>query len=85
MGMVTPLACGVEETWSKLLAGVSGAGSITRFDAGHLVTTYACEIPRGNGSNGTFNPDDWMEPKEARKVDEFILYGMTAADQAGNA
>jgi 3-oxoacyl-[acyl-carrier-protein] synthase II len=80
--MVTPLACGVEETWSRLLAGQSGAGPITRFDASNVVTKYACEIPRGDGSDGTFNPDDWMEPKEARKVDEFILYGMAAADQA---
>ncbi len=82
LGMVSPLACGVEETWSRLLEGQSGAGTITRFDASHLATTYACEIPRGDGSNGTFNPDDWMEPKEQRKVDEFILYGMAAADQA---
>jgi 3-oxoacyl-[acyl-carrier-protein] synthase II len=82
LGMVTPLACGVEETWSRLLAGRSGAGTITRFDAGHLATTYACEIPRGDGSEGTFNPDDWMEPKEQRKVDDFILYGIAAADQA---
>jgi 3-oxoacyl-[acyl-carrier-protein] synthase II len=82
LGMVTPLACGVEETWSRLLAGRSGAGTITRFDAGHLATTYACEIPRGDGSAGTFNPDDWMEPKEQRKVDDFILYGIAAADQA---
>ena len=82
LGMVTPLACGVEETWSRLIAGQSGAGPITRFDASHLTTTYACEVPRGDGSDGTFNPDDWMEPKEARKVDEFILYGVAAADQA---
>ena len=82
LGMVTPLGCGVEATWSRLLAGESGAGPITRFDASHLATTYACEIPRGDGSDGTFNPDDWMEPKERRKVDEFILYGMTAAQQA---
>ena len=82
LGMVTPLACGVEETWSRLLAGKSAAGTITRFDASHLATNYACEIPRGDGSDGTFNPDDWMSPKEARKVDDFILYGMTAADQA---
>lgn len=80
--MVTPLACGVEETWQRLLAGQSGAGAITRFDAGHLATTYACEIPLGDGSDGTFNADDWMEPKERRKVDDFILYGMAAADQA---
>jgi 3-oxoacyl-[acyl-carrier-protein] synthase II len=82
LGMVSPLACGVEETWSRLLAGQSGAGTITRFDAGHLATTYACEIPRGDGTDGTFNPDDWMEPKEQRKVDDFILYGMAAAVQA---
>ncbi|SIN89032.1 3-oxoacyl-[acyl-carrier-protein] synthase II [Vannielia litorea] len=82
MGMVTPLACGVEETWSRILAGKSGAATISRFDASHLATTYACEIPMGDGSDGTFNPDDWMEPKDRRKVDDFILYGMAAAMQA---
>ncbi len=82
LGMVSPLACGVEETWTRILDGQSGAGTINRFDAGHLATTYACEIPRGDGSNGTFNPDDWMEPKEQRKVDDFILYGVSAAAQA---
>ena len=82
LGMVTPLASGVEETWRRLIAGQSGAGPITRFDTANVVTTYACEIPRGDGSDGTFNPDDWMEPKESRKVDDFILYGMAAAVQA---
>ncbi|TVS02310.1 MAG: beta-ketoacyl-[acyl-carrier-protein] synthase II [Rhodobacteraceae bacterium] len=82
LGLVTPLGCGVEATWARLLAGGSGAGPITRFDASRLATTYACEVPRGDGSDGSFNPDDWMEPKEARKVDEFILYGMAAAEQA---
>jgi 3-oxoacyl-[acyl-carrier-protein] synthase II len=80
--MVTPLACGVEETWNRLLAGQSGAGPITRFDASQVVTQYACEIPFGDGTDGTFNPDDWMEPKDRRKVDDFILYGMAAAVQA---
>ncbi|MDO5621543.1 MAG: beta-ketoacyl-ACP synthase II [Paracoccus sp. (in: a-proteobacteria)] len=84
LGMVTPLACGVEETWSRLLDGQSGAGPITRFDPANVVTKYACEIPQGDGSDGTFNPDDWMEPKERRKVDDFILYGMAAAVQAVN-
>lgn len=82
LGMVTPLACGVEETWSRLLKGESGAGTIARFDASHLVTNYACEVPVGDGTDGTFNADDWMEKKERRKVDDFILYGMTAATQA---
>jgi 3-oxoacyl-[acyl-carrier-protein] synthase II len=82
LGLVTPLATGVEETWSRLIAGKSGAGPITRFDTTGYATTYACELKRGDGSDGTFNPDDWMEPKEQRKVDEFILYGMAAADQA---
>ena len=82
LGMVTPLACGVEETWSKLIAGESGAGPITRFDPSNVTTTYACEVPLGDGSDGTFNPDDWMEPKDRRKVDDFILYGVAAADQA---
>ncbi len=82
LGMVTPLACGVEDTWTRILDGQSGAGPITRFDAEHLATTYACEIPTGDGSNGTFNRDDWMAPKEQRKVDDFILYGIAAAEQA---
>ena len=82
LGMVTPLACGVEETWSRLIAGQSGAGPITRFDASEVVTKYACEIPQGDGRDGTFNPDDWMEPKDRRKVDDFILYAMAAATQA---
>ncbi len=82
LGLVTPLACGVEETWSRLIAGQSGAGPITRFDASNVVTQYACEIPMGDGSDGTFNPDQWMEPKDRRKVDDFILYGMASAVQA---
>ncbi len=82
LGMVTPLACGVEATWARLIAGESGAGPITGFDASGLVTQYACEVPRGDGANGTFNPDDWMEPKDQRKVDDFILYGVAAAVQA---
>jgi len=82
LGLVTPLACGVEETWSRLIAGQSGAGPITRFDPANVVTQYACEIPMGDGSDGTFNPDQWMEPKDRRKVDDFILYGLAAAVQA---
>ncbi len=82
LGAVTPLASSVEETWTRLLAGESGAGTISKFDAGHLATTYACEVKRGDGTGGTFDPDAWMEPKEQRKVDDFILYGIAAATQA---
>jgi 3-oxoacyl-[acyl-carrier-protein] synthase II len=82
LGLVTPLASGVEETWSRLLEGQSGAGPITLFDASDLVTTYACEVPRGDGSDGTFNPDDYLEAKDQRKIDTFILFGIAAAQQA---
>ena len=81
LGMVTPLGSGVEETWKNALAGKSGARTIQKFDASHLGTGYACEVPRGEGP-GEFNPDDFMAPKDARKVDDFILYGMAAAQMA---
>lgn len=82
LGLVTPLADGVEESWARLLAGQSGAGTITGFDPDGLATTYACEVPLGDGSNGTFNADTYMEPKEQRKVDTFIMFGLAAAQQA---
>jgi 3-oxoacyl-[acyl-carrier-protein] synthase II len=80
--MVSPLACGVEETWKRLLAGQSAAKRITQFEVEDLPAKIACEIPLGDGSNGTFNADDWMEPKEQRKVDPFIVYAMAASKQA---
>ncbi len=82
LGLVTPLADGVEASWRRLLAGESGAGPITRFDPEGLATTYACEVPLGDGSDDSFDADRYMEPKEQRKVDTFILYGMAAAQQA---
>lgn len=82
LGLVTPLASGVEESWSRILEGKSGAGTITRFDPTNVATKYACEVPLGDGSDGTFNSEDYMEPKERRKVDDFILYGVAAAEQA---
>ena len=82
LGMMTPLACGVEATWRRLLAGDSGIKRIAKFEVSDLPCQIAGEIPRGDGSDGTFNPDDWMEPKERRKVDDFILYAMGAAKQA---
>jgi len=82
LGMVTPLACGVEPTWQRLLAGQSGIKRIEKFDASDISCRIAGQIPRGDGSGGTFNPDHWMEPKEQRKVDDFILFAMGAATQA---
>ena len=82
LGLVTPLADGVEASWSRILAGQSGAGPITGFDPSRLVTQYACEVPLGDGSDGTFNADIYMEPKDQRKIDTFILFGMAAAQQA---
>jgi len=82
MGMVTPLGCGVEPTWQRLVAGKSGARKVEKFDVSDLPAKIACQIPRGDGSDGTYNPDQWMEPKEQRKVDEFIVYAMCAARQA---
>ena len=82
LGMVSPLGCGVEETWSRLVKGDNAAERIDNFEVDDLSCQIACQIPRGDGSNGTFNADDWMEPKEQRKVDDFIIYSMAAADQA---
>jgi 3-oxoacyl-[acyl-carrier-protein] synthase II len=82
LGLVTPLADGVEESWSRILDGKSGAGPITGFDTTGLVTTYACEVPLGDGTDGSFNADKYMAPKEQRKVDTFIQFGLAAAQQA---
>jgi 3-oxoacyl-[acyl-carrier-protein] synthase II len=82
MGMLTPLACGVEETWKRLLAGESGAGRIKHFDASNLPCQIACEVSLGDGSDGSFNADQWVAPKEQRKTDRFITYALTAAEQA---
>ena len=82
LGLVTPLACGVEETWSRLLAGQSGASAITKFKTDDLPTRIACQVPRGDGSDGTFNPDQWVDSKEQRRMDDFIIYGLAAAKQA---
>ncbi|MBW8283803.1 MAG: beta-ketoacyl-ACP synthase II [Rhizobium sp.] len=82
-GMVSPLGCGTELTWSKLLAGESGARLVTEFEVDDLPAKVACRIPTGD-AEGAFNPDDWMELKEQRKVDHFIIYAIAAADMALN-
>ena len=82
LGLVTPLASGVDATWARLLAGHSGARRVEEFKVDDISCQIACFIPRGDGQNGTFNANDWMEPKEQRKVDDFIIYAVAAADQA---
>jgi len=82
IGMLTPLGCGVETTWSRLLKGDSGAKKVDTFPVDDIACQIACMIPRGDGSNGSYNPDQWMEPKEQRKVDEFIIFALCAARQA---
>jgi 3-oxoacyl-[acyl-carrier-protein] synthase II len=82
IGMVTPLGCGAEITWANLIAGKNGARRVTEFEVEDLPAKIACRLPFGDGSDGTFNADDWMEPKEQRKVDPFIIYGMAAATMA---
>jgi 3-oxoacyl-[acyl-carrier-protein] synthase II len=81
LGMVSPLACGVEATWKRLLAGESGAGPIQGFEASDLACQIAMQVPRRDAPDA-FYPDDWMEPKEQRKVDDFIIFGVAAATQA---
>ena len=79
LGMVSPLSSCVNDTWENLLNGYSAADKITRFDTNGYTTNYACEIKFGDGLNNTFFPDEWMDPKDQRKVDFFILYGVAAA------
>lgn len=82
MGMVTPLGCGVEAVWKRLLDGQSGASRVTDFDVSDIACQVACRVPHGDISDGLYNPDDWMAHRERRKVDEFIVFAMAAATQA---
>jgi 3-oxoacyl-[acyl-carrier-protein] synthase II len=82
LGLVTPLGCGVEVSWERLLKGQSGARGIQKFDVSDLATKIACDVPLGSGEDGTFNPDQWVDPKEQRRMDDFIIFGIAAAQQA---
>ena len=82
LGLVSPLGCGHETVWSRLVAGENAARRIESFNVDDLACQVACQIPRGDGSDGTYNPNDWMKHKEQRKVDDFIVYGVGAATQA---
>src|ERR1700733_6285344 len=81
LGMVSPIACGVEATWRRLLAGESGLARVENFDVSDLPCKVAAQVPRGSDPDA-FHPDDWMDHKEQRRVDDFIIYGMSAATQA---
>src|SRR5262245_32869380 len=82
LGLVTPLACGVEASWKRLIAAESGIRAIQSFDVSDLPSKVAGQVPRGDTASGLFNADDWMAPKDQRKVDEFIIYAVVAAEQA---
>ena len=81
LGLVTPLGVGVEHVWKRLLAGDSGARPIQKFDTSDLPAKIACEVPRG-GAAPDFNADDWVDPKEQRRMDDFIIFALAAAQQA---
>ncbi len=82
LGLVTPLGVGVEHVWSKLLNSESGIRAIQSFDVSDLPAKVAAQLPRGETKDGNFNADDWVEPKEQRRMDPFIIYAMAAAQQA---
>ncbi len=82
LGLVTPLGWGVEVNWENLLAGKSGIGAIQSFDISDLPAKIAGQVPVGETAEGLFNADDWMTPKDQRRMDDFIVYGLTAAIQA---
>jgi 3-oxoacyl-[acyl-carrier-protein] synthase II len=82
LGLVTPLGCGVEQTWSRLIRGDSGLGAIQSFDVTDLPCKVAGQVPRGDSEQGRFNPDDWVDPKEQRKMDTFIVFALAAGIQA---
>ena len=82
MGLVSPLGCGVEPTWANILAGKSGAKRIDDFQVDDIACQIAHRIPLGDSAEGKFNPDEWMDVKDQRKVDPFIVFAMAAAKQA---
>jgi len=82
LGIVSPLGTGVESTWQKMIAGETGAGPITRFDASDLAARVAFEVKEGDGTNGTLKRDDWIDSKDQRRYDDFIQFALIAAKQA---
>jgi len=84
LGLVTPLGIGVEHVWKRLLNSESGIGAIQSFDVSDLPAKIAGQVPRGDTASGNFNADDWVPPKDQRKMDDFILFAIAAATQAVN-
>lgn len=82
MGLVSPLGVGVEHSWKALLDGKSGARRVDTFNVEDMACKIASMVPRGDGENGTYNPDRFLEAKEQRKIGDFIAYGIAAADLA---
>src|SRR5438045_2876876 len=82
MGLVTPLGIGLERVWGRLLAGESGIRAIQSFDVSDLPSRVAAQVPQGDQASGLFNADDWVPPKDQRRMDQFIVYAMAAAAQA---
>ena len=82
LGLVSPLGCGVDATWERLVAGRSGIGAIQSFDVADLPAKIAAQVPRGETAEGYFNADDWVSPKDQRRMDTFIVYALAATEQA---
>ncbi len=82
LGLVTPLGCGVNAVWRRLIDGESGIRAIQSFDVSDLPCKVAGQVPQGETAAGYFNADDWMPPKDQRKVEPFILFAMAASVQA---
>src|SRR4051812_37746193 len=82
MGLVSPLGIGLENVWGRLIAGESGLRAIQSFDVSDLPSRVAAQVPRGDRASGLFNADDWVPPKDQRRMDEFIVFAMAAAVQA---
>src|SRR5215470_9987930 len=82
MGLVTPLGIGLARNWNSLIAGVSGVSAIQSFEVSDLPVRIAAQVPRGDTASGLFDPDDWVSPRDQRKMDGFIVYALVAAAQA---
>ena len=79
LGLVTPLGCGVDHNWTNLISGLSGGVKISKFNPENFKCKVACEVQQGSSVDGKFNPEEWIEKKEIKKIDEFIQFSMAAS------